>query len=176
MAPNGQRGSYEEDPVYRRADGEDPARRRCRTSCGGGEEARDLDGSDLRVAQAFRATRDHGREAAAPARAGKREAEETGRRAGPRARCHEGDQPKKMVGACARRSQVMYAHARGIPYRRACGLLSVARSALRYESRLAAKDAPIVTHMRELSAQYPRFGYRRIQVFLERLGYPMSPD
>ena len=68
-----------------------------------------------------------------------------------------------MVGACARRSQVMFAHAHGISYRRACGLLSVARSALRYQSRLAAKDAPIVTHMRELSARYPRFGYRRIQ-------------
>jgi len=70
----------------------------------------------------------------------------------------------------------MYAHARGSSYRRACGLLSVARSALRYQSRLAAKDAPIVTQMRELSARHPRFGYRRIQVFLERLGYPMSPD
>jgi putative transposase len=81
-----------------------------------------------------------------------------------------------MVGACARRSQVLFAHARGISYRRACGLLSVARSALRYESRLAAKDGPIVTHMRDLSARYPRFGYRRIQVFLERLGHPMSPD
>jgi hypothetical protein len=36
------------------------------------------------------------------------------------------------------------------------------------------KDAPILTHMRELSMQYPRFGYRRIQVFLDRLGHPMS--
>ena len=81
-----------------------------------------------------------------------------------------------MVGACARRSQVLFAHARGISYRRACGLLCVARSALRYQSRLATKDAPIVTHMRELSARYPRFGYRRIQVFLDRLGYSMSPD
>ena len=81
-----------------------------------------------------------------------------------------------MVGACARRSQVAYAHARGISLRRACGLLTVARSALHYQSRLAAKDAPVLTHMRELSAQYPRFGYRRIQVFLERLGYSMSAD
>lgn len=30
--------------------------------------------------------------------------------------------------------------------------------------------------MRELSGQYPRFGYRRIQVFLERRGHPMSAD
>jgi hypothetical protein len=39
--------------------------------------------------------------------------------------------------------------------RKAWGLLSVARSALRYQSRLAAKDARVLTHMRELSAQYP---------------------
>lgn len=60
--------------------------------------------------------------------------------------------------------------------RRACGLLSVARSTLHYESRLAIKDKPVLAQMRELSAQYPRFGYRRIQVFLERMGYPMSAD
>ena len=49
---------------------------------------------------------------------------------------------------------------RGVSSRRACALLSVARSTLEYESRLAAKDAPVVVAMRELSAQYPRFGYR----------------
>lgn len=81
-----------------------------------------------------------------------------------------------MVSACARRSQVAYAHARGISLRRACRLMSVARSALQYQSRLATKDGPVVTQMRELSGQYPRFGYRRIQVFLERQGYPMSAD
>ena len=81
-----------------------------------------------------------------------------------------------MVGACARRSQVGYAHARGIPLRRACSLLSVARSALRYQSRMALKDAPILRHMQELSAQYPRFGYRRIHVFLDRLGFAMCID
>jgi putative transposase len=41
---------------------------------------------------------------------------------------------------------------------------------------LARKDAPAVTVMRELAAQYPRYGYRRIQVFLERRGHAMSPD
>lgn len=81
-----------------------------------------------------------------------------------------------MVGARVRRSQVAYAHARGISVRRACGLLSVARSALRYQSRLAIKDAPIVARMQELSMQYPRFGYRRIQVFLDRMGHSMSAD
>ena len=81
-----------------------------------------------------------------------------------------------MVSACARRSQVAYAHARGVSLRSACWLMSVARSTLNYQSRLTAKDAPVLRHMHELSGQYPRFGYRRIQVFLDRLGYPMSAD
>jgi putative transposase len=41
---------------------------------------------------------------------------------------------------------------------------------------LARKDAPAVAVMQELAAQYPRYGYRRIQVFLERRGHAMSPD
>ena len=42
--------------------------------------------------------------------------------------------------------------------RRACTLFSVARSALRYRSRKAAKNTPVVERMKELSAQYPRYG------------------
>jgi putative transposase len=41
---------------------------------------------------------------------------------------------------------------------------------------LAAKDEPIITRMRALAAQYPRYGYRRIQIFLAREGITMSPD
>jgi putative transposase len=54
--------------------------------------------------------------------------------------------------------------------------MSVSRSTLRYESRLVKRDAPVVAAMHELSAQYPRYGYRRIQVFLSRRGYAMSAD
>ena len=39
---------------------------------------------------------------------------------------------------------------------------------------MARKDETVKAAMQELSAQYPRFGYRRIQVFLERRGLPMS--
>jgi len=81
-----------------------------------------------------------------------------------------------MVSACARRQQVSFAHARGISFRRACNLLSVARSTRQYVSRLATKDAPALACMRDLSAQYPRYGYRRIQIFLKRQGHPMSCD
>jgi putative transposase len=81
-----------------------------------------------------------------------------------------------MVGAPARRRQVAYLHQRGLSLRQACALMSVARSTLRYRSRLSERDAPVVAAMRELAAQYPRYGYRRIQVFLERRGHVMSAD
>jgi putative transposase len=45
-----------------------------------------------------------------------------------------------------------------------------------YESTRVKRDAPVVAAMRELAAQYPRFGYRRIQVFLARRGLTMSSD
>jgi Transposase and inactivated derivatives len=80
-----------------------------------------------------------------------------------------------MVSVPARRQQVAYGRGRGLSARRACTLFSVARSALEYRSRKAAKDAPVVTRMKELSAQYPRYGYRRIRIFLTRDGHRMSP-
>ena len=51
----------------------------------------------------------------------------------------------------------------------------MARSALGYQGRKAAKDATVIERMRELSAQYPRYGYRRIRIFLGRDGHCMSP-
>ena len=80
-----------------------------------------------------------------------------------------------MVSVPARRQQVGYRRERGLSARRACTLFSLARSALEYRSRKAAKDAPVVARMKELSAQYPRYGYRRIRIFLERDGHTMSP-
>lgn len=81
-----------------------------------------------------------------------------------------------MVSASVRREQVAHVLQRGRSVRRACALLSVARSTLGYESKVAQKDAPVLKAMQELSAQYPRYGYRRIQVFLERQGQVMSAD
>ena len=81
-----------------------------------------------------------------------------------------------MVSACVRRKQIAYVRQRGISLRRACALLQVARSTVGYESALAKRDAPVIEAMREISAQYPRFGYRRIQVFLARRGLAMSAD
>lgn len=79
-----------------------------------------------------------------------------------------------MVSVPARRKQVAYAKMRGLSERRACTLLNVARSSLHYVPVLAEKDAPALASMTILSAQYPRFGYRRIHVFMEGQGHRMS--
>jgi len=79
-----------------------------------------------------------------------------------------------MVSVPARRSQVAYATGKGLSQRRACTLAGVGRSALRYRSAKAEKDAPVLKRMAELSALYPRYGYRRIAIFLEHDGYRMS--
>jgi putative transposase len=79
-----------------------------------------------------------------------------------------------MVSPQGRRDQCAYACARGIPKRRACGLIGMARSTLSYELRQPAKDAPVIAAMRRLSSQYPRYGYRRIRIFLRREGLSMS--
>jgi len=79
-----------------------------------------------------------------------------------------------MVGARVRRQQVAYAQGRGLSSRRACALLSVARSTLGYVSRLIARDAPVLPAVRTLAG--PRYGYRTIRIFLEREGHVLGTD
>jgi putative transposase len=78
------------------------------------------------------------------------------------------------VSSQVRREQVALACERGLSKRRACELTGVARSGLGYRSVRAERDAPLLRAMCRLSAQYPRYGYRRIRVFMAREGYPMS--
>jgi len=58
-----------------------------------------------------------------------------------------------MVSAPVRRRQVDYAMRRGLSERRACALMSVARSTLRYAPRMPVRDAPVLAAMVSLSAQ-----------------------
>ena len=74
----------------------------------------------------------------------------------------------------ARREQVALACERGLSKRRACELIEIARSGLDYVSVRAERDAPALEAMKRLAAQYPRYGYRRIRVFLRREGHAMS--
>lgn len=64
---------------------------------------------------------------------------------------------------------------RGLSVRRACPLVRAGRSALGHRSKKAAKDVPATARMKELPAQYPRYGYRRIKIFLGRGDHRMSP-
>jgi putative transposase len=79
-----------------------------------------------------------------------------------------------VVSSQARREQVAIACERGLSQRRACELLEVARCALKYESVRSQRDAPTIEAMKRLAAQYPRYGYRRIRIFLRREGFRMS--
>jgi putative transposase len=79
-----------------------------------------------------------------------------------------------VVSPQARREQVALLCNGGLSQRRACGLLGVARSGMSYVLRQPAKDAPVIAAMRRLSGQYPRYGYRRVRIFLRREGMPMS--
>ena len=75
-----------------------------------------------------------------------------------------------------RLEQARYAMGRGVTQRRACTLMSVARSGLVYECTMTAKDGPVMAAMREYSALYPRYGARRVRVFLQRDGMVMGRD
>ena len=81
---------------------------------------------------------------------------------------------QKMASPQARREAVAFTYERGLPERRACGLVGLSRSCLRYVLRLPAKDALVVEAMQRLSAQYPRYDYRRIRIFLQRAGHVLG--
>lgn len=81
-----------------------------------------------------------------------------------------------MVSARARLAQARYAITRGVPHRRACALMSVARSGLQYTLKMPAKGRPVIHAMNRLSGLYPRFGARRIRMFLCREGIRLGKE
>jgi putative transposase len=54
--------------------------------------------------------------------------------------------------------------------RRACRLVGCGRSTIRYQRRSRGADAALRARLRDLAAQRPRFGYRRLHVLLHREG------
>ena len=104
--------------------------------------------------QAIRQARVGRRQAVATARTRERPTEKAVGRAGSGYRDSQGSHCKKMVSAQVRRQQIAYVCQRGRSQRRACALLSVVRSAVNYQSRLAMRDAPVIAAMRELAGLY----------------------
>jgi putative transposase len=79
-----------------------------------------------------------------------------------------------VVTPVARRAAVTAAReAHGVSERRACSILSVDRSAIRYVPR-RGDDASTRQRLKELAAERRRFGWRRLKLLLEREGIRMN--
>jgi len=79
-----------------------------------------------------------------------------------------------MVSAPARREQVDYVVARGRSVRRACALMEVSRSALRYVSTMPARDAELAGELTQISAKRAAYGYRFAWALLGRRGWRVN--
>lgn len=63
--------------------------------------------------------------------------------------------------------------AHGVSQRRACSVLQVDRSSVRYRS-VRSDDADLRKAMKAVAAERRRFGYRRVHVMLERQGWQVN--
>ena len=73
-----------------------------------------------------------------------------------------------MVGPQAKREAVRVVREEaGLSERRACGLIGMHRGSWRYRRR-DRNEAALRARLRELAGERPRFGYRRLWVFLRR--------
>lgn len=63
----------------------------------------------------------------------------------------------------------------GVSQRRACNLVDCTRSTLHYRKR-RPDDEPIAVRMRELAAERPRWGWRRLKVLFKREGIAIGYD
>jgi transposase InsO family protein len=84
----------------------------------------------------------------------------------------EGAPVKKMAGPGAKREGVAHLPAvMGLSERRACSIVAMDRTTVRYRSRRPA-EAELRGRLRDLANQRRRFGYRRLFVLLRREGEP----
>ena len=79
-----------------------------------------------------------------------------------------------MVTPDAKRKAVAHAcDEHGVSQRRACHILDVDRSSVRYKS-IRSNDTELREAMKKVSAERRRFGYRRIHVMLQRQGWHIN--
>ena len=79
-----------------------------------------------------------------------------------------------MVTPDVKRNAVVHVCAQhGVSQRRACEVLSLDRSSMRYRS-VRPDDATIREAMKKVASERRRFGYRRIHVMLDRQGIVMN--
>jgi putative transposase len=79
-----------------------------------------------------------------------------------------------MLTPAAKREAVAHACTEhGVSQRRACEVLAVDRSSVRYRS-VRSDDASLREAMKMMASERRRFGYRRIHVMLQRQGISMN--
>ncbi|SDR01214.1 HTH-like domain-containing protein [Pseudovibrio sp. Tun.PSC04-5.I4] len=79
-----------------------------------------------------------------------------------------------MVGSGGARQAVAFlCKTHDVSERRACSVLNVDRSSVRYK-RVRADDAPLRVAMKKVAFERRRFGYRRVHVMLQREGITMN--
>lgn len=79
-----------------------------------------------------------------------------------------------MVTPVAKRQAIAHAcHQHGVSERRACRVLDIDRSTVRYRS-VRPDDSDLRAAIRQVATERRRFGYRRIHVMLERQGISMN--
>ncbi len=78
-----------------------------------------------------------------------------------------------MVTVSARREVVKFAKSRGHSERRACAMAGLRRSTCRYRHRRQDPEK-LVTRLRELAAEKPRYGYRFLHWLLQREGHKVN--
>ena len=76
-----------------------------------------------------------------------------------------------MVSPLARRSAAEYlVKERECSRRRACIIVGISRSVVRYVARQREDEVELIKKVRELAVRNSRYGYRRIAVLLRREG------
>src|SRR5450755_678740 len=175
MARQGQRRSREKESIQRRSDHRHPegvggwsGNRRAVPS------ARDREGVFLPMEEQVRrvgvergetAEAAGGRKPAAQAHRGRASGGHPG---------VEGGGRKKVVSPQTRREAVLVMQVEvELSQRRACGLMELYRATCRYQKR-RSQDQPLRVRLRELAEERRRFGYRRLQVLLEREGWQVN--
>jgi putative transposase len=79
------------------------------------------------------------------------------------------------VTPARRRAAVRWLRERfGFSERRACALVGIGRSTARYRGRARADEGQLRRRLRELAAERPRFGYRRLHALLRREGVAVN--
>jgi len=80
-----------------------------------------------------------------------------------------------MVSPLARRSAVRYLAKQGrCSQRRACAVVRIPRSLVRYIARRRKDEAKLVRKIHRLAIRHSRYGYRRITVLLRREGWRIN--